>query len=349
MEQGSLTERILSRSVLKHIRKQNKALIDGAAVGQDYASFMAGAAEVPSGSRNETIITEAVSADPCIAWTKALNNFACSGGNVFGARLVIILPDGIEEPFIKKYMGQLNACAEQSGIQILGGHTRVDKTCGAAQFVVTMLGMSGSYVQDVRGICPGFDVVMTKQAGLLGTDMLARHAHDRLRERFAESYIRGAQCDRAKYSVVPEAGAVEQQDGYSIFYMHDVSYGGVYGALWQAAVRMGKGIEAVHNRIPIRQETIELCEYFNLNPYMMDGTGSLLMVTDNGEMLVRQLEDRGIRAAVIGKVTADQDKTIVIDRGEADSGEDNGENIEKRYLSPVLGDEIYKVLPGNLL
>ena len=39
-------------------------------------------------------------------------------------------------------------------------------------------------------------------------------------------------------------------------------------------------------KIPVWQETVEVSEVFDINPYMLDGTGSLLIVTNNGERLV---------------------------------------------------------------
>lgn len=330
MEQGSLEERVLARSVLKHIRKQNKALAAGtsASVGQDYAGLSVGEGK-------SLIITEAVACEPYIAWTKAMNNAACSGAAVKGVRLFLLLPVDTEESTVKRYMQTLNMLADETGIQILGGQTQVDSACTGARILVTALGEQGMYEQSVREICSGHDIVMTKRTGLLGTDLLARRTGEQLRSRFSESYIRGAFCASDEYSVIPEMQAVTEKSDTSadfhIYYMHDVSHGGVYGALWQLAVRLGKGIEICHEAVLIRQETIELCEFYNLNPYMLEGTGSLLLVTDSGSGVVGRLAEQGIPAAVIGRIQDGQDKAILIGQ-------------EKRYLSPVCGDEIYKVL-----
>lgn len=325
-----MEERVLARSVLKHIRKQNKVLETGtsAAVGQDYAGMLVGEGK-------PLIITEAVAGDPYIAWAKAMNNAACSGAVIKGVRLFLMLPADVEESTVKQYMQTLNMLAERTGIQILGGHTQVDCAFVRTRILVTALGEQGVYEQRVREICAGHDIVMTKKTGLLGTDLLARRTGERLKDRFSESYIQAACCTPDEYSVIPEMQAVTEKCGTSadfhIYYMHDISHGGVYGALWQLAVRLGRGIEIRHEEVPICQETIELCEFYNLNPYMLEGTGSLLLVTDSGSAVVGRLAERGIPAAVIGKLQDGQDKAILIGQ-------------EKRYLSPVCGDEIYKVL-----
>lgn len=336
---------MLARSVLKHVRKQNRTYgaETSAFIGQDYAELSVGEGET-------LVITEAVACEPYIAWIKAMNNAACAGTVVRGVRLFLLLPADGEERVVKQYMQTLNALADKTGIQILGGHTQVDSACARARILVTALGERGMYQQRVKEISPGYDIVMTKRTGLLGTDLLARRTEERLRGRFSESYIRGACCTPDEYSIIPDmraavcgkrtaecrAGCDAESDmdagaGYQIYYMHDISHGGVYGALWQLAVRLGKGIEICHKAIPIRQETVELCEFYNLNPYMLEGTGSLLLVTDCGDAVVGTLAEQGISAAVIGKVQSGRDKAVLMGR-------------ETRYLSPVCGDEIYKVL-----
>ena len=99
-----------------------------------------------------------------------------------------------------------------------------------------------------------------------------------------------------------------------------------------AGVWMDKGFEVQHVDIPIRQETIEICEFFNINPYLLDATGCLFVVVEDGEKLVEYLTEQEMEAAVIGVVTEKKEKLIVVNE------------LEHRCLSPVNGDEIHKVL-----
>ena len=55
----------------------------------------------------------------------------------------------------------------------------------------------------------------------------------------------------------------------------------------------------------MRQETIEVCEYFDLNPYELMAGGSLLILSSNGGELVRALDAAGVPAAVIGQSAPD--------------------------------------------
>ena len=76
---------------------------------------------------------------------------------------------------------------------------------------------------------------------------------------------------------------------------------------------------------------MEICEYFDLNPYMLISSGCMLIVTDNANLLVDRLNEEGIAAAVIGRITQGHDRVII-----------NGD--ERRYLEPPKADELYKVM-----
>lgn len=336
MEQGTMGELLLTRSVIKHIRKQNKSLKQGAGVGNDYSAFSLFENEFDKNSY--LIAAEAVAFCPHIAWFKALNNLAVSGGRPIGVRLLLLLPVDEDESRIKEYMAEFNGLAEKYKIQIMGGHTQVSENYEQSSFCVVAVGMTHSLLPDVKEIKPGFDIVMTKYAGLLGGDLLIKQKKDRWKERFAESYFEEAKVDIEEYDVTPAVRAsLLGEDESRIYYMHDVSTGGVYGALWQLAEKVRRGININHYMIPVKQEIIELCEFFDINPYMLDGTGALLLVTDNGENVVKRLEDHGISSAVIGRIAENQDKAVCL-------GEVPEESSEKRYLTPVKGDEIYKVI-----
>ena len=319
MEQGSLPERYLTRSVIKHIRKKNPNLEVSAAVGNDYA-------------RMEGIISaDGMGDTPWIAWVKSENNFACSGGTIAGARLTLLLPKDVKESKIKQYMADFNAFAEEENIQILGGHTQVSDIFLRPQFLVTMIGCAGRYRACKKAIQPGFEIVMVGQTGCMGANLLLQRKQEELQKHFSKLYLTGVGVDTHTYSIAKVAKCIADAD-LDVCYLHDASAGGIYGALWQLGVWMDKGFEISHAELPIRQETIEICEYFNINPYLLDATGCLLMVAKDGTSVVSFLQKMGIDASVIGVVTQKKDKMIQVNE------------LEHRCLSPVNGDELHKVL-----
>ena len=126
---------------------------------------------------------------------------------------------------------------------------------------------------------------------------------------------------------MPEAKIALQ---HGVHAMHDVTEGGIFGALWEMGAASGVGIVADLDKIPIRQETIELCEVFDINPYLLISSGCMLIGCENGNLLVERLQEAGIPAAVIGRATEGNDRVIR-------SGE------ETRFLEPAGSDELYKI------
>jgi hydrogenase maturation factor len=172
------------------------------------------------------------------------------------------------------------------------------------------------------------DIVVSKWVGLEGTAILAKEKTEELRRRFPQPFIDKAKVFDQMMSIIPEA-AVAVKSGVRA--MHDVSEGGIFGALWELAQCGDVGLEIDLKKIPIRQETIEICEFFDINPYKMMSGGSLLMATEDGNALVRELEKAGIFAAVIGKATGSNDRVLLNEE-------------ERRFLETTQTDEIYKAL-----
>ena len=151
---------------------------------------------------------------------------------------------------------------------------------------------------------------------------------EELKTHFAVPFIEHAKALDAYISVQSEA-AVAVTSGVSA--MHDVTEGGIFGALWEMAEASGVGLEIDLKKIPIRQETVEVCEFFGVNPYLLISSGCMLMAAQDGNHLVRELEKAGIKATIIGKATAGNDRVLL--------NED-----ERRFLEPPKTDELYKVI-----
>ena len=107
--------------------------------------------------------------------------------------------------------------------------------------------------------------------------------------------------------------------------------GGIFAALWDMAQAGNVGLDIDFRSIPVKQEIIELCEMYDINPYKLESDGALLIAADDADTLINLLEKEGIKAAVIGKATDNNDKVI--------------NNLDEvRYLDTPQRDEIYRFL-----
>ena len=90
----------------------------------------------------------------------------------------------------------------------------------------------------------------------------------------------------------------------------NLSYLSLWLALWNLCESWKVGVEVEFSNIPIRQETIEVCQFVGLNPYQISSKGSVLIFTSKPERVMEELEKKGIPANVIGKTTDKKERLI---------------------------------------
>lgn len=329
MELGKISESTLKRSVLKYVQLNNKKvacakeLLKGADVGVDAAVLkdMAVATQTSIG-RNRMVVVEAM--------INAWNNLSASGVRPIAVQVSLVLPEALYESELRHMMEEASDFATVHDIVICGGHTTVSKYVTETVATVTMFGKSAEFKP--KQMKPGMDVVISKWIGLSGTAKIASAKAEVLEARFPKWFVTSAKNFDAFLLVTKEAMVAKDAN---VCAMHDVSGGGIFRALWELAEYAETGIRVELKKIPVKQETIEICEVFGLNPYELLSGGALLMVTENGEELVEKLQEADIPATWIGTLTDNKDKVIVT------YGED-GEEL--RYLDKPRTDEIDKIL-----
>lgn len=329
MNTGKISESILKRSVLKEIKIHRDEITKGAGVGTDCAFF------VPK--ENTAAVFSTDTAIPRLrdgiyfSIYKIAANIAAAGGRAIAVQLAVLLPENETEDTIKEIMRHADRACKELQIEVAGGHTEVSSAVTEPVVTVTGIGeaeISGAH--EKAAATEDLDLVVTKWIGLEGTAIASREGKTSLLTRYPERMVEEAASFIKYLDVYPEA-ALAVKSG--VCRMHDISRGGILAALWDMAASAGVGLDIDLKKIPIRQETVEICEHFGLNPYGMISGGSLLIAVKNGESLVEELLQHDIYAAVIGHTTKSNDKIIR-----------NEEDI--RYLDRPAQDEIYKFLGG---
>ena len=342
MKTGKISESILKRSVLKYCKTKREEVVKGAAPGVDCAFFTypdrqgrdAGSQLSDCQDKVFCAATQTVSLPViragCYAVYAAVNAVAAGGGIPFAMQMALTLPEGTEESELKRIMQLTEEAAGICKVQIAGGHTEVTGAVKYPVISVTAFGYRLEAADRVsRGLpAAGQAVVMTKWMGLEGTAILAQEREAELLERYPFSITTAAKGFEKSLPILPEAATALKSGATA---MHDMRNGGVFGGLYELAGRLGVGLSIDLKKIPVKQETIEICEFFDLNPYGLLSGGSLLIVAEDGDGMVKALQEAGIPAAVIGRTTDNNDKVL-----------HNGEEI--RFLEPARPDEIGKVI-----
>lgn len=346
MNYGKVSESVYNRTVYKTIHTTgyfDKEIANSAVLGSDCAVLRFEAQSCGSEDNGYTSVMasgQAWGKDAAVATRAAhhaLNHLAALGAFVKDTQdkavayisLNLSIPTEFREAKLRailekvtQAMADLQVSILTTEVQVIPGITTVLVTANAQAYAeqATLLVPGGAL--------PEQDVVMTKWLGLEGTATITDRKLRELQTRYPNGLLAEAAAFDKYLSIIPEA-AIAIKSGVSA--MQVVREGGIFGALWELAQESGVGLVIDLKKIPVKQETIEVCEFFDANPYKLLSGGSLLFTTDKGMDLIAALEQQGIAAAVIGKTTQGNDRLLVNEE-------------EKRFLEPAREDELYKVL-----
>ena len=326
MKIGKLPESVLERSVIRQIAHRRPEVLSGPAVGVDCAAVRADVSEIFVFSTDP--ITGTTGEIGSLAIHVTANDLAASGADPVAVLLTALLPPEIEEQDIRKMVREAEQICEQLNMEIIGGHTEVTEAVNQPLITVTGIGrVPDGKLLDPREIEPGDALIVTKWIGLEATAILAADHREELLRRFTPELVDEAASFSRHLSVVADARAARAAGARA---MHDITEGGVFGALWEMAEAAHCGLTVDLRAIPVRQETIEICEFFDLNPYQIMSSGSMLIAAKDAQTVAEALREAGIPASVIGRMTDGRDRILR-----------NGEDI--RYLDRPQTDELYKV------
>lgn len=325
MKIGKLSESALQKVVIEQLHTKRDEVLIGPEIGEDCTALKLEKDEVFVASTDP--ITGATKDIGHLAVHITANDLASSGAQPIGLMITALLPSSIKEYQIKEMMQQVNGECEKLSMMVLGGHTEITDVVNQPVLSVTGIGkVKEDQLILSKGAKPGQDIVITKYIGLEGTGIIAGEKEEELGKWFSRAFLKEAKDCLKDISVVPE-GLIAKEYASS---MHDITEGGIYGALWEISKASGVGLEVVIEDIPIKQHTIELCERYDLNPYQLISSGSMLITTDHGRELVAALEQKGIKGTIIGHTTDSRDK-LIYRQGKASN------------LEAPKQDELYKI------
>lgn len=167
-----------------------------------------------------------------------------------------------------------------------------------------------------------FLVYVSGVVGNLGTKILIKEKRYELLSHFSESYLDKVliDCDNE----------FEYKGGIESSFI--IAKGGILTALWKMCEENGFGLEYNLCDIPILQGTIEISNFFDLNPYRLLTNNAKIILVRNE---LTDIDDENFYMNFIGK-TNDSKKRVRID---CDS---------ESYLTRDYKDEIDKVIPNYI-
>ncbi len=175
------------------------------------------------------------------------------------------------------------------------------------------------------------DVLVTRYIGIRGTAILAREYRDDLVNRYPKWLVDEA-CQFDSYLNSSDS----QLSDENVIYSKEYTEFGVFEALFQMSRELKCGLEINIKDIPIKQETVEICEFTGVNPYALYAGYSSVVVAKDGKKAVEFYEKNGIPATIVGTTTKDNDKIVI-------NEDERGflPHIRKDELKTKLGRRLY--------
>ena len=329
---GKLDSDVLQRIVINKIRYRRPEVKTRAGIGEDCAVIDYGEYEC------------VVSTDPITADVKNIgrlaihiscNDVASNGIEPLGITLAVMLPVGTTESDVQTIMTQAGTAAEEAGVEIIGGHTEVTPAVNQPVIVSTAFGRGiAGESASARNMRPGDMILMTKSAGLEGTGIIATEKAEELTGVLTPQELRRAQGMIRDVSVVKD-GITAGRIGTSG--MHDVTEGGILGAVWEMCHISGLGAEVELEAIHVDPVTEKIAAHYGINPLRLISSGCMLIVAPPSKAYKIVTEyhkiDVNIKSAIIGKICGAEHGITQIDP--------QGQESE---IAPPYADELYKVI-----
>lgn len=327
---GKLDSDMLEKIVLERIQYRRPEVKIRAGIGEDCAVMDFGAYDC------------VVSTDPITASVKEIgklaihiscNDVASNGIQPVGITLAVMLPEGTTEEDVATIMDQAAKAAEEAEVEIIGGHTEVTTAVNQPVIVSTAIGRAmSSESSDAKDMKAGDLILLTKNAGLEGTGIIATDCREILKEVLTEEELAEATSMLERVSVVKD-GVIAGKIGTSG--MHDVTEGGIYGAVWEMCRLSGKGALIDEASIFVDPVTEKICKHFRIDPLRLISSGCMLIAApkEKAEKIMEKYSIENIRVSAIGEVKPEDEGVKVL-----------GKDGAVTDIMPPEADELYKVI-----
>jgi len=227
------------------------------------------------------------------------------------------LPPSLGDDAFGAYWRAMSDEWAKLGVAVITGHTGRHEGCsenilGAATLIG--VGDEGRYVTPAMAR-PGDHVIVTKGCAIETAAIAVLAWPERLRPHVDDEGLAQLRALADQVSVVADcraalrAGVRER----GVTAMHDATEGGVLGGLVELAKACGHDVRVDRARLPLAKPVAAACGVLGVDPYWTLSEGTLIVCAapERAPVVVHELAEDGIAAAVVGEVLAGKGKLWV--------------------------------------
>jgi hydrogenase expression/formation protein HypE len=313
MRIGKLDNELLQKIVINKITFRRPEVKTRPGIGEDCAVIDFGEYDCVLSTDPITATSERVGN---LAVNVSCNDIASNGVEPLGLLLSVLLPPETTEAEIEEIMGQAAEAAEKIGVEIIGGHTEITSAVNQPVITATAIGRAVSRADSFYGpdgeilgnhnrkreIDSGDRLIVTKLLAMEGTGIIAASHENELSNVLSADEFDEAITMLDNISVVND-GVTAARAG--VRDMHDITEGGVLGAIWELCELHNVGAEILEANLPVSDVTRKVCSHFDIDPLRLISSGSMLIAApkNTADNVITALAEVGVRATEIGKIT----------------------------------------------
>lgn len=313
-ESGKVDEQVFKSELFPYTGAASQRVIQGPQFGVDTAiiDLGNGLAMATSSDPLSWIPSMGAKASAWLSVHLLANDMSTTGHAPQFAQFVLNLPTAMGLSAFQDYWRHIHELCEQMGVAITGGHTgqiegQNSTIAGGGTMFLTA---PRDQILSSNGAQPGDSIILTKSMALSSTAILAMAFPESVSRHCGTEAQQQAESNFWNLSVLKEARLAAQTLGIhkGLHAMHDVTEGGVLGAIAEMAGASKCGVDLLGEALPLKPEVGAVARLFEIDPRLSIGAGAMAMAVKSGceAQLIKALEQEGIPSAVVGKFTPQQ-------------------------------------------
>ncbi|MBZ9728442.1 AIR synthase [Salegentibacter sp. JZCK2] len=249
------------------------------------------------------------------------NDMATTGFSPQYAQMVLNLPASLSREDFKTYWNYIHQFCKEIGVAITGGHT------GFVEGQNSTISGGGTFFS----VAPRKEIVLsnraevndvilvTKTCALSSTALLTMSFPETIKNKLGrETYEAGCEMFKQTSSLKDGLTAAGTNHKFpEIHAMHDVTEGGVMGAIYEMVKASGKGALIYDEALPVNFWQREVCELFELDYREIIGAGSMIISCEKGkeQQVISRLKNENIACTAVGEIK-EEEEGIKITKGD---------------------------------
>lgn len=248
------------------------------------------------------------------------NDMATTGFAPMYGQFVLNLPGTFSVADFNQYWQYIHVYCKEIGVAVTGGHTgfiegQNSTIAGGGTFLTVA---PKEQILLSKEASAGNAILVTKQCAMSSAAILAMCFPETIKNALGKEVYEEACNLFYQTTSLKDALAATSSDRNEITAMHDVTEGGVLGAIYEMAAASGNGAIVYNDKLPVGNIQTAICNLFSIDPRYCIGAGSMIITCKKGaeKNVIERLAKEQIVCTVVGEMVSSEKGVKIIEQDE---------------------------------